>query len=74
MDLGENEELREALLGADGDDDLEFYITFPTPTALVTKTEPPVCDLCFFRIYSYSSSVLSFLKLEHQCWNKMFIF
>jgi hypothetical protein len=36
MDLGENEELREALLGPDGDDDLEFYITFPTPTALVT--------------------------------------
>jgi hypothetical protein len=35
MDLGENEELREALLGPDGDDDLEFYITFPTPTALV---------------------------------------
>ena len=35
MDMGENEELREALLGPDGDDDLEFYITFPTPTALV---------------------------------------
>ena len=36
MDLCENEELREALLGPDGDDDLEFYITFPTPTALVS--------------------------------------
>jgi hypothetical protein len=35
MDLGENDELREALLGPEGDDDLEFYITFPTPTALV---------------------------------------
>ena len=35
MDLGEKEELREALLGPEGDDDLEFYITFPTPTALV---------------------------------------
>ena len=35
MDTGENDELREALLGPDGEDDLEFYITFPTPTALV---------------------------------------
>lgn len=37
--MGENEELREALLGPDGDDDLEFYITFPTPTALGTSSD-----------------------------------
>ena len=35
MDLGENGEFREAQLGPDGKDDLGFYITFPTPTALV---------------------------------------
>ena len=45
MDLGENDELREALLGPEGDDDLEFYITFPTPTALVRKM------ISFFRLF-----------------------
>jgi hypothetical protein len=57
MDLGENDELREALLGPEGDDDLEFYITFPTPTALVRSLNSfPVsfpCPVQKFKAYLY---------------------
>ena len=40
MDLGENEELRQEPLGDKGDINREYIITYPTPTAPVTITEP----------------------------------